>query len=160
MVPSRPRFLQEARRASKEAQAPGAAAAYAAKGLYDQRHHLGALIVTPTPGPGQNPRPSQSLDVRLSYSYSHSLHPGTPPKWASQDGHLSARSRARTFLSRVCVQSKGLHLSVRCSSMQAPRIYRSACRSARGRSRGAHTGRYALKPYLSGFKAVKIRGML
>jgi len=30
----------------KEAQAPGAAAAYAAKGLYDQRHHLVALIVT------------------------------------------------------------------------------------------------------------------
>ena len=32
--------------AGKEAQAPGAAAAYAAKGLYDQRHHLVALIVT------------------------------------------------------------------------------------------------------------------
>jgi hypothetical protein len=32
--------------AGKEAQAPGAAAAYAAKGLYDQRHPLVALIVT------------------------------------------------------------------------------------------------------------------
>ena len=31
--------------AGKEAQAPGAAAAYAAKGLYNQRHHLVALFV-------------------------------------------------------------------------------------------------------------------
>ena len=31
--------------AGKEAQAPGAAAAYAAKGLYDQRHYLVALFV-------------------------------------------------------------------------------------------------------------------
>ena len=32
--------------AGKEAQAPGASAAYAAKCLYDQRHHLVALIET------------------------------------------------------------------------------------------------------------------
>ena len=44
-MPSRPRFLHEARRARKRAQAPGAAAAYAAKGLYNQRHHLVALFV-------------------------------------------------------------------------------------------------------------------
>ena len=31
--------------AGKKAQAPGAAAAYAAKGLYNQRHHLVALFV-------------------------------------------------------------------------------------------------------------------
>jgi hypothetical protein len=56
LVPSRPRFLQEARRARKPAgtarhrhagrrarRGPGL---YAAKGLYDQRHHLVALIVT------------------------------------------------------------------------------------------------------------------
>jgi hypothetical protein len=47
--------------AGKEAQASGAAAAYAAKGLYDQRHHLVAHIVTrvvvvaPVEG-GRNPR--------------------------------------------------------------------------------------------------------
>ena len=43
-MPSHPRFLQAGGTAGKEAQAPGAAAAFAAKCLYYQRHHLVALI--------------------------------------------------------------------------------------------------------------------
>ena len=45
MVPSRPRFLHEARRARKRRHRAPRRPIYAAEGLYNQRHYLVALFV-------------------------------------------------------------------------------------------------------------------